>query len=489
MSGSAPSVVGLVEPKDAIRVLAEAVPKPIRRLCDRLAEGGYRTWVVGGSVRDTLLTLLGGSAAKFTGDWDLATDATPDRVQAMFPRVIATGLSHGTVTVLSGSLAVEVTTLRADSEYSDGRHPDRVEFVTDILKDLARRDFTVNAMAFEPRTGELLDPFRGLIDLQAKVLRAVGDPAARFAEDGLRVLRATRFVATLEFHLEPATAAAIRPSLLSYQRVSPERIREEWCKALKARHARRAFELMQDHGLLELTAPELADLRGCSQNRHHAYDVWEHTLRVLDEVDTPDISLRLAALLHDLGKPGTRATHPITGEATFYQHELLGAKLAIALLHRLRFSNEVKDRVGHLVRNHLVVYSPTWSDAAVRRWIRRVTPERIDDILALVRADILGKRPDVDDELAQVEQLRQRVTEVLAQATALSLRDLELTGKTLMSELCLAPGPVVGRLLGTLLDEVLEDPSLNLRDRLVERSRQLLAEWGIPAGGTRTMRG
>ena len=455
-------------------LLAASTPTPVLKICEVLAARGHRAWIVGGIVRDLLSASARNDTSPPRGDWDLATDARPDDVQAYFRRVIPTGLQHGTVTVMIGGQGFEVTTLRGETTYSDGRHPDAVYFVNDIAADLARRDFTVNAIAYDPLANVLIDPYGGLDDLQRGLLRAVGDPGERFAEDGLRVLRAARFRATLDFEIDPDTARAMEPSLASYRKVSPERIRDEWLKALVARRPSRAFEAMLEHGLLAATAPELAGLVGVEQNRHHAFDVWEHTMRCLDDCP-PRPLVRLAALLHDVAKPQTRAIGEKTRDYTFYNHEIGSAKLADGILRRLRFSNEERAQVVALVRHHLVVYDGSWTDATVRRWLRRVTPELVDELLMLNRADVLAKGRDVADEIAGIEALRERVTATLAAGAALTVRDLEIGGNDLRDELGLAPGPRMGQVLRSLLDDVTEQPELNERGRLLERARQLLA--------------
>lgn len=414
------------------------------------------------------------------GDWDVASDAPPERMMKLFRRAIPTGIAHGTVTVMVGQVGIEVTTLRGESTYSDGRHPDQVVFVQRIEDDLLRRDFTVNALAFDPLSSELIDPTGGVADIQQRILRAVGEPAARFGEDGLRVLRAARFAATLEYALDEPTRAAILPSLGSYRKVSPERIRDEWMKSLGARCPSRAFELMRDHGMLAITAPELLAMAGCEQNRYHAYDVWEHTMRVVDGLNPNQPLLRLGALVHDIAKPVVRATNPETNDYTFYNHEQRGAKMAGALLMRLHFSGDEQKYVSELVRHHLVVYDRSWTDAAVRRWLRRVSPELCSDILALCRADIVGKGREVADELSAIEQLARRVEEVVAAGAALGTKDLRVNGTELMERLGLAPGPLIGRLQRALLDDVIESPEHNERERLLERARAHLASWLVP---------
>ena len=455
--------------------LNASIPGEVRELCARLHEGGFRSWIVGGCVRDELLAAQHSSQkSEFRGDWDIATSARPEQVQKLFRRVIPTGIQHGTVTVLMKQAGYEVTTLRGETEYTDGRRPDSVYFVDDIKDDLARRDFTINAIAYDPLAEQLIDPFDGIRDLEARVLRAVGDPAQRFAEDGLRVLRAARFVATLGVELDPATERAIVPSLASYRKVSAERVRDEWLKTTKAERPSRAFEVMKDHGLLAISAPELLESVGCEQNRHHAYDVWQHAMHCLDSCPKSPM-LRIAGLLHDVGKPRSRAFSDKTEDYTFYEHERIGAEMTGPLLERLRFSNDERARIVALVRHHLICYDSTWSDAAVRRWVRRVSPELVDDLYALGEADAKAKGKDPSADLAHITELKAHVAKVIAQGAAFSIKDLAIDGRVLMTELGARPGPDIGRVLRALLEEVVDDPTLNTKSALLDRARALLA--------------
>jgi tRNA nucleotidyltransferase (CCA-adding enzyme) len=446
------------------RVDLAAVPPDVHALCERLRGKGKRAWIVGGCVRDLLL----GRAAN---DWDVATDARPKELLSLFPRAIPTGIDHGTVTVVKDGRHYEVTTLRGEGTYTDGRRPDWVEFVDDITADLARRDFTVNAIAIDPTDGKIIDPHGGRADLEARVLRAVGKAQERFSEDGLRVLRAARFVATLEMDLDPETEAAIRPTLETFRKVAQERVRDEWLKAMKARTPSRAFEVMRRTGILDITCPELLLGVGMEQNRWHAYDVWKHGVSCMDAAPADPV-LRVAALLHDVGKPATRQWSDKTSDYTFYDHDRVGAEIAGPIAERLRFSNDERARIVSLVKHHLFHYSAEWTDAAVRRWIRRVGRDRVEDLYALNDADVRAKGRDFDDDLRALADLRAHVTRVLDAGAALSPRDLAIDGNDLIKELGLAPGPIIGKILEALLEAVINGEVANEREPLLARARE-----------------
>jgi tRNA nucleotidyltransferase (CCA-adding enzyme) len=419
------------------RIEPADIPTPVIELCQALSKHGQRGWVVGGCLRD----LLRGQPAS---DWDLATDARPERVQAIFPRVIPTGIQHGTVTVRHRGGSYELTTLRGEGAYSDGRRPDSVEFVSDIVDDLSRRDFTVNAIAYDPVADRLDDPHGGLDDLERRLIRAVGEPQRRFGEDGLRVLRAARFAATLEFELDPATERAIRPSLATFQRVSAERVRDEWLKALKARVPSRAFVVMRRTGILEITFPALAELSDA---------LWERSLTALDAT-RPDPCMRVAALLFAL-----RGDLPALA----------------AWLTRYRFSNEERERVLRLLAHASPRASSSFDDAAVRRYARDVGRAYVDEVTELgVNAARAFEGSGSPSEQAALT-LRARLHEVVRPETPLTARELALGGRELMTELGVVPGPRVGQLIDALLASVLDDPRHNTREQLLATARALLA--------------
>jgi len=448
-------------------VSLDQVPADAFALCERLRGAGKRAWIVGGCVRDML---LGRSVA----DWDLCTDAQPPELMKIFPRAIPTGIEHGTVTVVVNKRHYEVTTLRGETTYSDGRRPDAVHFVDDITADLARRDFTINAIAIDPMDGKVIDPFDGRGDLARKIIRAVGDPRERFAEDGLRVLRAARFVASLELELDPATEQAIGPTLETYRKVSNERVRDEWVKTMKARRPSRAFDVMRRTGILGVSCPELLEGVGMEQNKYHAYDVWRHGMECMDAC-AGDPVLRIAALLHDVGKPRSRAFSDKTQDWTFYEHERIGAEIAEPICTRLRFSNDEKARITSLVRHHLFHYND-WSDAAVRRWIKRVGKDLVPDLYLLNEADVRGKGRDCSEDLEALGKLKADVEKVIAAGAAFSTRDLKLNGHDLMKELAMKPGRALGEVLEALLEAVLADPSQNEREPLLALAREILAK-------------
>jgi tRNA nucleotidyltransferase (CCA-adding enzyme) len=439
---------------------AHAWPPALLDALARMREGGFQAWLVGGTVRDAL---LGRESGPF---YDVATDRLPDDVTRRFERVEPIGLKHGTVLVLFAGLKIECTTLRREGAYADARHPDRVDFTRDPAEDLARRDLTVNAMAFDPASGVLLDPHGGALDLERRVLRAVGDPRARFAEDALRPLRVARLSAVLEMEVEPGTRAALGSALDRAKRVAMERVREELDKLMRAPRPSEGIELLREAGLLTLWMPELARTWAVPQNRHHAYDVYLHSLYTADAAPADKPRVRWAALLHDIGKPDTRVERG--GDGTFYNHQFVGAELADRLLQRMRFPVDEREAIVHLVREHMFDYRGGWSDAGLRRWLRRVGEEAVADLFDLRIADMLGNGLKLGFPV-YLEEMRARIEKILAESRALKVKDLAVGGRDVMEILGIPPGPAVREALEALLEEVLDDPARNTRERLLER--------------------
>ena len=438
------------------------LPAHAARAIVQLEDAGFETWAVGGCVRDSLR----GAAPH---DWDLCTAARPEQMQAVFAgkRVLETGAKHGTLTLLTDGGPLEITTFRADGGYSDGRHPDGVRFVAHIEDDLARRDFTVGAMAWHPERG-LCDPFGGLDDLQEGVLRAVGDPDARFQEDALRILRAVRFASQLGFAVEPKTAAAMRRQLARLDCVAAERVRAELTGLLCGRFAQRALLAFRD--VIGYVLPELVPMFDCDQqNPHHKYDVWEHSVRAAGQVPA-EPALRWAMLLHDCGKPACKTVDE-RGVGHFYGHPKASHAIAEPLLHRLRFSAEETGRILLLVEQHDRPLGD--SPKLVRRRLCQIGEARFRDLLALKKGDAVGQGTHPED-IAWLCGIAQLLEEVLAADACFSLRQLAVNGNDMVS-LGLS-GPAVGEMLRALLDAVIDGQADNTRDALLRRARARMEE-------------
>jgi putative nucleotidyltransferase with HDIG domain len=433
-----------------------------------LWDAGQSAYVVGGSLRDA-------ARGRPAADWDLASDARPDRLVEVFPGSVYEN-RFGTVAVRRDDEVFEITTFRTDHDYADFRHPHRVEFGDTIELDLARRDFTVNAMAWGARAGEtpaLVDPYDGLSDVARRVIRAVGDPGTRFREDALRMVRAVRLATTLNFDVEPATRRALSQQAELVEHLSGERIAAELDKLLAAPSPSAGLRLLGDTGLLESISTDLARQRGIPQNKVEGEDLWDHTLRTVDAAPLDRPVVRLAALLHDIGKPATFA------EGHFLGHDAVGATLAGAFLDRLKEPRAVHDRVVALVRQHMFSYEPNWSDAAVRRFIGKIGalgPGALDELLALREADNIGS--GLPAEAGRLDELRARIAAELAADVVLDRRGLAIDGDDLIRELGLGEGPLLGRILDELLERVIVDPALNDRPTLLLLAQAMLTEEG-----------
>ncbi|MBP7735115.1 MAG: HD domain-containing protein [Spirochaetes bacterium] len=445
--------------------IPENILPTILNIAGRFRDAGFQCYLIGGSVRDLIL-------GNEIYDYDFATDARPEEITRLFRKTIPTGIKHGTVSVLADQWQFEITTYRSDGKYIDGRHPDSVSFSNDLRIDVDRRDFTINGLAFDPLTGELIDHVEGLRDLQSGIIRTIGDPIMRFTEDGLRPIRACRFASKLNFTIEEKTLRAITETLGVVKGVSHERIRDEFLKILESEKPSLGIEYLRTTGLLPLFLPELAECHDVSQNRYHIYDVYYHSVYSCDAAPREHPMIRLAALLHDVGKVPTR--HPgEDGDFTFYNHEVVGAKMVKKIMKRLKFSNEQIETVNNLILNHMFHYTDEWTDGAVRRFIRKVGLENIEDLFALRMADRKGNgaRKGLP---APINRLKQRIDHVIEQENAFSVRDLNINGTILMEEFGLEPGPIIGMILNQLLETVLDNPELNEREKLTALSREIL---------------
>ncbi|MBI2035794.1 MAG: CCA tRNA nucleotidyltransferase [Candidatus Liptonbacteria bacterium] len=505
------------------------VPKEVNGILRTLRKSGFQAYLVGGCVRDILLKGIYPELVEGPKDWDIATNAKPEEIQKLFPDSVYEN-EFGTVGVKvknaidvlndidekGGRLEraqrsnkcsdrtstapgiVEVTTFRKESAYTDKRHPDKIIFAKTIEDDLSRRDFTVNAMALgwgsastssstkekivdgistENETMvafkdlQLVDPYNGQKDLKEKIIRAVHDPDERFNEDALRLMRAVRFAAELDFNIEEKTGIAMLKHSGLLEAIAKERIRDEFAKIIICDRAKDGLQMLEDYGLMRHVMPELREGIDCGQNKHHIYTVWEHNLRALDYSAQKNYSLavRLASLLHDVGKP--RSKRGEGPDSTFYGHDAIGAKMTLKIMDRLHFGKELTEKVAHLVRYHLFYYNVgEVTEAGVRRFLRRVGPENIDDLIKVREADRIGSGVPkavpykIRHLLFMIEKVKR---------DPISPKMLKIHGEEVMKIAELLPGPKVGAILAVLLEEVIEDPKRNTVGYLAERTADL----------------
>ena len=443
------------------------IPPYIKEINIKLKAEGFEAYLVGGCVRDIMM-------AKIPHDYDITTDARPEDILRIFPEAKYKN-EFGTVILPikdeQGELidVIEITTYRSEQGYSNSRHPDEVTFETDIEKDLERRDFTVNAIAVNLETGEIKDLFGGVKDIKKKIIRAVGEPSDRFKEDALRMLRAIRFSSQLDFTLEPKTLRAISKLAGSLKFISKERVRDELIKILSSEKPSEGILLLQETKLLQYIFPELEEGVGMKQDRHHIYHVFNHNLLSLKYCPNKEWQVRLAALLHDVGKPRSRKL--IKGIITFYNHEYISAKITEKIMTRLKFSNEDKERIINLVKNHMFYYNVgEVSAASVRRLVAKVGKENLRDLIDLRVADRLGSGTPkaMPYKLRHLQYMLEKV-----QNDPVSVKMLKIDGEKLMSFLKLDPGPKIGALLDVLLSEVIDNPEKNQEEDLLNRSKEL----------------
>lgn len=446
------------------------IPEEAEEVLSSLEKGGFEAYTVGGCVRD----LLRRTKPK---DWDITTNAKPEEIQKIFPESFYKN-KFGTVTVNTDSedktlREIEITTYRTEAKYTDKRHPDEVKFTGNLEDDLKRRDFTINAMALagEKRNHKLIDPFDGQKDLEAQLIRAVGRPEERFGEDALRLMRAVRFAAELDFDIEEKTRKAINELSPTIEAIAKERIKDELVKMILSDHPKRGFDLMRGAGLLEKILPELAEGVGVSQNKHHKYNVYEHITQALQHAAAKknNLVVRLAALFHDIAKPRTKEGEG--PDATFYNHEVIGAKVTEQVMKRLKFSNQTIENVRKLVFAHMFKYEVgEVSDRAVRRTVRKVGPKNIYNLYDLRLADRMGSGVPKEEPYRIRHWLytAERVSE-----DPISVKMLKVNGHDVMEILDIKPGPKIGLILNALLSEVIDDPSLNKKVYLQRRIGEL----------------
>jgi len=441
------------------------IPDNVQKILEKLRGDGYEGYLVGGCVRDFLL-------GRVPADWDVCTDATPEQMKACFAglRLIETGLKHGTVTVLMDGEPMEVTTFRTDGAYSDNRHPDSVRFVRNLAEDLARRDFTINAMAYAPQTG-LVDLFGGLDDLNAGLVRCVGDARERFREDALRILRALRFASRYGFAVEEQTASAMREGRALLENISAERILEELKGILVGPGAGKLLRSFPE--VFFAVLPELAPEFGFEQhNPNHIHDVWTHTSYAVDAI-RPDPTLRLTMLLHDVGKPEKYFTDE-AGVGHFYGHADAGSARADAVLRRLKCDNATRAEVILLIARHDM--RPPQAEKGVRRLLSELGQDEFRRLIACWRADSDDRAPEIRERnLRIIDATEKLLDKILAHESCFSLRDLEVNGNDLMS-LGVPKGPAVGQVLNELFTLVLDGELLNERETLLARTEKLLKE-------------
>ena len=431
------------------------IPEKAAMVIKELMNQGFEAYAVGGCVRDSIL-------GRQPEDWDITTSARPEQVKQIFPRTVDTGIEHGTVTVLMDKESFEVTTYRVDGEYEDHRHPKAVTFTASLEEDLKRRDFTINAMAYNPETG-LVDIFHGIEDLEQGVIRCVGNPEARFDEDALRILRAIRFSAQLGFRIDEATQQAMSGKAADLKEVSAERIRVELVKLLISKHPEYIREACR-LGITRVILPEYDRIVGVAQHTpNHIYDVEEHTLLALKNIE-PDSVLRLTMLFHDFGKPIVKKTDG--GRDIFYKHPEVSAEMCRKILKRLKFDNHTLEKVYSLVKWHGLKYLP--NDVSVRRALNRVGSDIFEDFIKVQRADISAKNPAVvPKKMKQLAEKEAIYRKIIRRGDCFNVKMLAVNGRDLI-QAGIPQGPALGAVLERLVERVIDEPELNEREKLLE---------------------
>ncbi|HKC14684.1 MAG TPA: CCA tRNA nucleotidyltransferase [Patescibacteria group bacterium] len=442
------------------------IPKEIIEIFKKFKKEGFEVYLVGGSVRGLL------SKSK-VDDWDFATNATPEMIQKLFPESFYDN-KFGTVGLpIKDSKVVEVTTYRNEEGYKDRRHPGKISWGKTIEEDLSRRDFTINAMAMDLDSGKIIDPFEGEKDLENKIIKAVGDPSLRFKEDALRLLRAVRIATQLNFKIEDKTWEELKKDAKLLEEISKERVRIELIKILESENPYEGIILLEKAGLLQYIVPELLEGVGVEQarpGRHHTEDVYTHNVLSLKFCPSKDPIVRFATLIHDIGKPKV-AGKDKDGHVIFHNHEITGAKIAYQICERLKFSKKDREKVVNLIRWHMFTVDEHITDAAIRRFIRRVGVENVKDMMDLRVGDRLGGGTQTAESW-RLKLFKERVEKELSPAP-FSINDLKIDGNDVMKILNIKPGPKIGLILQKLFEEVDEDLSLNKKGYLEKRAKEL----------------
>ncbi len=458
--------------------MVKKIPEGVIWTLQQLQSAGYESYIVGGCVRDMFLD-------RNPNDWDVTTNAIPEQIISVFEKTdrrVVYENNFGTVGIINKGMEkdhstyeIEITPYRTEGNYSDNRRPDNVSFSSDINEDLMRRDFTINTMAYDPINHVLIDNYNGETDLRNSVIRTVGDANERFSEDALRIMRAVRFAAQLGFMYETKTMEAIKNHASRLQHISAERIRDEFIKIIDAKFAMDGIVMLHTLGMLQYVVPELEEGINCEQGGIHSFDVWTHNLKSLEHGTNKEYPLyvKLAALFHDIGKPATRrkANGRGTKEWTFYGHEVVGARMARAIMKRLKFSNELIDKVYKLVRYHMFFSDPdAITLSAVRRMVKNVGKDMIWDLMDVRTCDRIGTgRPK--EKPYRLRKYHAMIEEVMRDPISVGM--LKINGDIMIGEMGLQPGRKMGWVLHALLEEVLDDPTLNTREYLEKRTLEM----------------
>jgi len=470
-----------------IDLFPSGIPEDIAYIVKKFTDSNYEIFLVGGAVRN----LITYGDKNIDWDFDFTTSATPDEVISLFKNegkkskifTVPTGIQHGTVSLVikhgDKYINYEITTYRIERNYEDGRHPKEVKFATSLYEDLSRRDFTINAMAYDVFGRCLIDPFGGLKDLKNRLIRTVGNSLERFNEDGLRPIRACRIAAQLNFEIDKDTFNAIPMALDVVKKVSMERIKDELMKLLsKADKPSKGIELMRESGILEIFMPELLEGYKVEQNEFHKYDIYYHNLYTCDAIPKSKPLVRLAGLLHDIGKARAKKyalEHGIGN--VFYNHEVIGERMAEKILKRLKFSNAEITTIKMLIRLHMFYYTDEWTDGAVRRFLRKFDGDLkfLEDLFDLRKGDRIGSGMK-NREAEILEKFNKRIQKVIEEDNALKVTDLDIDGYDIMNYFNLKPSRIIGEMLEFMLQKVLDDPSLNKKEELLKIGKAFLEE-------------